>query len=139
MGNLYRSGAGRTRRGGANIITRNLIVFGQGAISRAKIPISGERTALGEADSAQGLDAFDRRSGRHIGSQRRAVRAWGRSWTGGFASGTRCRSGDPCLSSDIAIIVGVRAVRRPWRCDAGRSDKAQGNASAPVRRYPSKY
>jgi acyl-CoA dehydrogenase len=68
---------------GANILTRNLIVFGQGAI-RAHPYLLAEMNALGDADRARGLDAFDVAFWKHIGhSVTTLFRAWGRNWTGG--------------------------------------------------------
>src|SRR5260221_947621 len=86
MGNLYRPVAVGIRVEGANILTRNLIVFGQGAI-RAHPYLLEEMNALGEQDRAKGLDAFDKAFWKHIGhSITTLFRAWGRSWTGGAFS-----------------------------------------------------
>jgi acyl-CoA dehydrogenase len=69
---------------GANILTRNLIVFGQGAI-RAHPYLLLEMNALGEEDHAKGLDAFDDAFWKHVGhSVVTLFRAFGRSWTGGL-------------------------------------------------------
>ena len=84
LGNLYRSVPVGITVEGANILTRNLIVFGQGAI-RAHPYLLDEMNALGETDRAKGLDAFDRAFWKHIGhSFKTMFRAWGRSWTGGM-------------------------------------------------------
>ena len=83
MGNLYRSVPVGITVEGANILTRNLIVFGQGAI-RAHPYLLEEMNALGDQDRAKGLDAFDKAFWKHIGhSFTTLFRAWGRSWTGG--------------------------------------------------------
>jgi acyl-CoA dehydrogenase len=83
MGNLYRSVPVGITVEGANILTRNLIVFGQGAI-RAHPYLLEEMNALGDSDRARGLDAFDKAFWKHIGhSITTMFRAWGRSWTGG--------------------------------------------------------
>jgi acyl-CoA dehydrogenase len=83
MGNLYRSVPVGITVEGANILTRNLIVFGQGAI-RAHPFLLAEMTALGETDRAKGLDDFDKAFWKHIGhSIKTLFRAWGRSWTSG--------------------------------------------------------
>src|SRR5207247_9415340 len=66
LGNLYRSVPVGITVEGANILTRNLIVFGQGAI-RAHPYLLEEMNALGEADRAKGLDAFDKAFWNHIG------------------------------------------------------------------------
>src|SRR3954466_443804 len=84
LGNLYRSVPVGITVEGANILTRNLIVFGQGAI-RAHPFLLEEMNALGEADRAKGLDAFDKAFWNHVGhSFKTMFRAWGRSWSGGL-------------------------------------------------------
>jgi acyl-CoA dehydrogenase len=86
LGSLYRSVPVGITVEGANILTRNLIVFGQGAI-RAHPYLLEEMNALSESDRAKGLDAFDAAFWKHIGhSFATLFRAWGRSWTfGAFA------------------------------------------------------
>lgn len=84
MGNLYRSVPVGITVEGANILTRNLIVFGQGAI-RAHPYLLQEMNALGDPDRAKGLDDFDRSFWAHVGhSFTTMFRAWGRSWTVGL-------------------------------------------------------
>src|SRR5580658_10511637 len=84
MGNLYRSVPVGITVEGANILTRNLIVFGQGAI-RAHPYLLEEMNALGDDDHAKGLDAFDKAFWKHVGhSFTTLFRAWGRSWSGGM-------------------------------------------------------
>ena len=83
LGNLYRSVPVGITVEGANILTRNLIVFGQGAI-RAHPYLLSETNALSDPDKARGLDAFDKTFWQHVGhSMKTLFRAWGRSWTGG--------------------------------------------------------
>ncbi|MDB5504333.1 MAG: fadE [Tardiphaga sp.] len=83
MGNLYRSVPVGITVEGANILTRNLIVFGQGAI-RAHPYLLLEMNALSDPDKAKGLDAFDTAFWKHVGhSVKTLFRAWGRSWTKG--------------------------------------------------------
>src|SRR5436305_1226325 len=86
MGNLYRSVPVGITVEGANILTRNLIVFGQGAI-RAHPYLLEEMNALSEVDREKGLDAFDKAFWKHVGhSVTTLFRAWGRSWSfGAFA------------------------------------------------------
>jgi acyl-CoA dehydrogenase len=68
---------------GANILTRNLIIFGQGAI-RCHPHLLDEMMALQEPDRARALDRFDRVFWAHVGHGLRTLgRAWGRAWTGG--------------------------------------------------------
>jgi acyl-CoA dehydrogenase len=84
LGNLYRSVPVGITVEGANILTRNLIVFGQGAI-RAHPYLLDEMNALGESDRGKGLDAFDKAFWKHVGhSFMTMFRAWGRSWTFGL-------------------------------------------------------
>ena len=84
IGNLYRSVPVGITVEGANILTRNLIVFGQGAI-RAHPHLLNEMNALGEKDPDKALDAFDKAFWRHVGhSAANLFRAWGRNWSGGL-------------------------------------------------------
>src|SRR5437879_5417989 len=83
-GSLYRSVPVGITVEGANILTRNLIVFGQGAI-RAHPYLLEEMNALGDDDRARGLDAFDTAFWKHVAhSITTLFGAWGRSWTGGM-------------------------------------------------------
>jgi acyl-CoA dehydrogenase len=84
MGSLYRSVPVGITVEGANILTRNLIVFGQGAI-RAHPYLLEEMNALGDADHVRGLDAFDQAFWKHVGhSFTTLFRTWGRSWSFGM-------------------------------------------------------
>lgn len=68
---------------GANILTRNLIIFGQGSI-RCHPHLLDEMAALDEPDREKALDAFDRAFWSHVGHTLATLgRALGRSWTGG--------------------------------------------------------
>src|SRR5439155_472348 len=68
---------------GANIVTRSLIEFGQGAI-RSHPYLLREMTALEDPDGARGLDQFDRALWSHVGHAcANALRAFARAWTGG--------------------------------------------------------
>ena len=58
MGNLYRSVPVAITVEGANILTRNLIVFGQGSV-RAHPYLLSEMNAIGDADQKKGLADFD--------------------------------------------------------------------------------
>jgi acyl-CoA dehydrogenase len=69
---------------GANIVTRSLIQFGQGAI-RSHPYLLKEMTALEDPDCARGLEQFDQAFWGHVRhSFVNAFRAWGRAWTGGM-------------------------------------------------------
>ncbi|RKT32793.1 acyl-CoA dehydrogenase [Roseovarius halotolerans] len=68
---------------GANIVTRSLIIFGQGSI-RAHPHMLDNIQALGIADDEESLRRFDESLWAHIGHTTRTFfRAWGRAWTGG--------------------------------------------------------
>ncbi|MEY8842325.1 acyl-CoA dehydrogenase [Cribrihabitans sp. XS_ASV171] len=73
---------------GANIVTRALIIFGQGSI-RAHPHILDEMQALEIEDDAQSLDAFDKAFWSHVGHSVRTVgRSLVRAWSGGRLSPT---------------------------------------------------
>ncbi|WP_111735345.1 acyl-CoA dehydrogenase [Roseovarius amoyensis] len=68
---------------GANILTRSLIIFGQGAV-RAHPHLLDEMQALEVADEKQSLDRFDRVFWAHVSHTFATLfRATGRAWTGG--------------------------------------------------------
>ncbi len=68
---------------GANIVTRSLIIFGQGSI-RAHPRILDEMKALGIEDRDQSLEEFDRHFWAHVKHTSKTVfRALGRAWSGG--------------------------------------------------------
>ncbi|PVA10613.1 acyl-CoA dehydrogenase [Pelagivirga sediminicola] len=68
---------------GANIVTRSLIIFGQGSI-RAHPHMLDNMMALQEPDRERSLEAFDRSVWAHIGHTTKTLfRAWGRALTGG--------------------------------------------------------
>jgi acyl-CoA dehydrogenase len=83
LGNLYRALPVGITVEGANILTRSLIIFGQGAI-RAHPYLMQEITALGDTDQQAGEDAFDAVIWKHLAhSTRNALRAMASAWTGG--------------------------------------------------------
>jgi acyl-CoA dehydrogenase len=83
LGGFYRSVPIGITVEGANIVTRSLIQFGQGAI-RSHPYLLKEMTALEDPDRARGLAEFDRAFWGHLGhSLANAFRAWWRAWTGG--------------------------------------------------------
>ncbi|MFX0545887.1 acyl-CoA dehydrogenase [Roseovarius sp. S1116L3] len=68
---------------GANIVTRSLIIFGQGSI-RAHPHMLDNMMALQEPDRTKSLEAFDKSVWAHIGHTTKTLfRAWGRALTGG--------------------------------------------------------
>ncbi|MCI2809508.1 acyl-CoA dehydrogenase [Eoetvoesiella caeni] len=81
LGGLYRALPVGITVEGANILTRNLIVFGQGAI-RAHPYLMQEVAALGNSDQEAGEAAFDAVIWKHLGhSTKNALRAIGHAWT----------------------------------------------------------
>jgi acyl-CoA dehydrogenase len=83
MGGLYRSVPIGITVEGANILTRNLMIFGQGAI-RSHPYMLKELLALSDGDKAKGLDEFDSNFWKHGGHGIRNVfRSLLRGWTGG--------------------------------------------------------
>jgi acyl-CoA dehydrogenase len=90
LGNLYRALPVAITVEGANILTRNLIIFGQGAI-RAHPYLMKEVVALADSDQQAGEDAFDAVIWTHLAhSAKNALRAAGMAWTGGrFAAAPR--------------------------------------------------
>ncbi|QQA44296.1 acyl-CoA dehydrogenase [Pelagovum pacificum] len=68
---------------GANIVTRSLIIFGQGGI-RAHPYMLDHMLALQEGDPHKSLAMFDKSFWAHVGhSTRTLFRSWGRGLTGG--------------------------------------------------------
>jgi len=83
LSNIYRAIPIGITVEGANILTRCLIIFGQGAI-RAHPYLMREMAALADPDPRRGLEAFDRvfwRHAAHAGAN--ALRALARAWTNG--------------------------------------------------------
>ncbi len=86
LGNLYRAIPVGITVEGANILTRNLIIFGQGAI-RCHPYLLKEMQALSDTDRERGLAAFDSAFWGHVRHALRTLfRAWARSWTGGLTA-----------------------------------------------------
>jgi len=68
---------------GANIVTRSLIIFGQGSI-RAHPHMLDNMLALQETDERKSLEMFDKSFWAHVSHTTKTVfRAWGRALTGG--------------------------------------------------------
>lgn len=125
LGSLYRAVPVGITVEGANILTRNLIVFGQGAI-RAHPFMLDEMTAIANPDRSKGLDDFDRTFWKHVGhSVRTLFRAWGRNWTGGlFAPAPNAGKATAfyrqlsrfsaafALSADMALLTMGGALKR---------------------------
>ncbi|MBA2933130.1 acyl-CoA dehydrogenase [Sphingomonas sp. CGMCC 1.13654] len=83
LGNSYRSVPVAITVEGANILTRSLMVFGQGAI-RSHPYLLDEVRAIGESDRALALTEFDAVLWKHVAhALKTSIRAFVRSWTGG--------------------------------------------------------
>ena len=125
LGTYYRSVPVGITVEGANILTRNLIVFGQGAI-RAHPYLLDEMNALRDDDHARGLDAFDKAFWAHVGHTFTTLfRAWGRSWSFGlFAPAPDAGDATPffrqlsryssafALCADMALLTLGGALKR---------------------------
>lgn len=125
LGNVYRAVPVGITVEGANILTRNLIVFGQGAI-RAHPYLLQEMNALADTDHARGLSDFDTAFWKHIShSVTTFFRAFGRSWTGGaFAPAPDAGAATPyyrqlsryssafALCADMALLTLGGALKR---------------------------
>lgn len=86
LGGLYRAVPVAITVEGANILTRNLIVFGQGAI-RSHPYLMQEIAALADSDQEAGQRAFDAVIWKHAAhSAKNFFRALALAWTGGLAA-----------------------------------------------------
>jgi len=84
LGSVYRSVPVGITVEGANILTRNLMIFGQGAI-RSHPYMLDELGALAGTDDEKALEAFDDVFWKHVGhSLANAGRAFLRGWSGGI-------------------------------------------------------
>ena len=125
MGALYRAVPVGITVEGANIVTRNLIEFGQGAI-RSHPYLLQEIDALNDSDPARGLAAFDRVFWTHVAhSIATFFRAGARAWTNGAfapapASGKAARfyrrmgryAAAFALTADFALLTLGGALKR---------------------------
>ena len=84
LGNMHRAVPVGITVEGANILTRNMIIFGQGAI-RCHPHILEEMLALQEKDNDKALDDFDKAFWAHVShTTGNLFKAWFRAWTGGM-------------------------------------------------------
>src|SRR6266700_2620690 len=125
LGSFYRSVPIGITVEGANIVTRSLIQFGQGAI-RSHRYLLKEMAALEDPDRARGLEEFDRAFWGHMGhSFANALRAWAHAWSGGVfarapAAGKTRRyyrqlsryAAAFALSVDVALLTLGGALKR---------------------------
>lgn len=120
---------------GANILTRNLIIFGQGAI-RCHPFIFREMQAAKDSDEVQGIATFDSLIFRHIGyTMSNFVRTLSLSLTGGLVtrapvSGPTARyyrqitrmSSSLALVSDVAMMLLGGGLKRKERLSSRLGD-----------------
>jgi acyl-CoA dehydrogenase len=86
LGNLHRNAPIAITVEGANILTRNMIVFGQGSI-RCHPHLLEEILALEDPDPRKALDAFDQAFWGHVAHLFKTLgRAWLYGWSGGAAA-----------------------------------------------------
>lgn len=135
LGNAYRAAPVGITVEGANALTRNLIIFGQGSI-RCHPHLLSEMEALQIEDEKESLDAFDRAFWKHAGHTfATAFRAKWRSWTGGiFApapeAGAVTRhyrqlsryAAAFALTSDMALLTMGGALKRKENISARLGD-----------------
>ncbi len=135
LGGQYRSVPIGITVEGANILTRNLMIFGQGAI-RSHPYMLKELEALSEADKDKGLDAFDRSFWAHAGhSIANAGRAFLRGWSGALFAPSPKDVGMPhhwqrlsryasafALISDLALLTMGGALKRKEMISARLGD-----------------
>ncbi|EPX77587.1 acyl-CoA dehydrogenase [Litoreibacter arenae] len=110
---------------GANIVTRSLIIFGQGSI-RAHPHMLDNMLALQEDDPQTSLEKFDKSFWAHVGHTTKTLfRAWGRALTGGrFAPAPDAGKATPiyrqlsrwsaayALTADFAFLTLGGALKR---------------------------
>jgi acyl-CoA dehydrogenase len=136
MGSLYRAVPVGITVEGANILTRNLIVFGQGAI-RAHPYLLAEMNALRDEDHTRGLEEFDKSLWSHVShSFKTLFRAWGRSWSGGLFAPAPDDAGEAtrfyrqlsryssafALTADMALLTLGGALKRKEMLSARLGD-----------------
>ncbi|WP_414831614.1 acyl-CoA dehydrogenase [Afifella sp. YEN Y35] len=136
LGNLYRAVPVGITVEGANILTRNLMIYGQGAI-RAHPFILKEMMALSETDRDKGIKEFDEAFWGHVGHAiKNAFRAMGRGWTFGRFAPAPEEAGDLAVHyrqlsrysaafavvSDLALLTLGGSLKRKERLSARLGD-----------------
>lgn len=93
LGNVYRAVPVAITVEGANILTRHLIIFGQGAL-RCHPYLLKEIEAANEKDEELALQKFDQLIFKHLAFIcSTTLRAWLHTWTGGFFASSAKRAG----------------------------------------------
>lgn len=120
---------------GANILTRNLMIFGQGAIRSHPFMLK-EMLALSDEDETRGLTSFDELFWRHVGHAiTNAGRAFLRGWSGGLLGTAPDNAAMPrywkklsrhaaafALAADLALMTLGGALKRRERISARLGD-----------------
>ena len=120
---------------GANILTRNLMIFGQGAIRSHPFMLK-ELLALSDQDKARGLDAFDDAFWKHLAhAVKNAGRAFIRGWSGGLVGPAPGGAAMPrywkrlsrhaaafALTADLALLTLGGALKRKEMLSARLGD-----------------
>ena len=128
---------------GANIVTRSLIIFGQGSI-RAHPHMLDNMLALQMEDEAESLEAFDKSLWAHVGHTTKTLfRAWGRALTGGrFAPAPDAGAATPiyralarwsaayALTADFLFLTLGGALKLPGMGRRGPDDALTEDCSA---------
>ena len=122
---------------GANILTRNLIIFGQGAI-RCHPYVLREMQAAADEDPGRALETFDRLIFGHVGyTLSNALRSFVLGLTHGRLSGTPTqRPGGTLLPAHQPLQRRVRAGVRRIHVPGRRRIETQGTAIGPPGRHP---
>lgn len=136
LGNLYRAVPVSITVEGANILTRNMIIFGQGAI-RCHPWLLKEMLALEEKDQKKALVEFDKALWGHIGHGFKTLgRAWLRCWTNAWLSPAPsvpgnvrryykklgCNAAAFALTADFAFLTLGGALKRKEMLSARLGD-----------------
>ena len=121
---------------GANILTRSMIIFGQGAI-RCHPWILQELRAADNPDPREALNKFDEAFFGHIGlSLRNGASALFYGLTGGYFIPVPESPQAPLVSADHPLFHGIFPDRRPAHGHPGRASEAEGKNYRPHGRYP---
>ncbi len=136
LGNLYRAMPVAITVEGANILTRNLMIFGQGAI-RCHPYLLEEMLAVEEPDPDRGMERFERVIYKHLAfAAGTFFRAGWRAVSLGHFAPRPAAAGDeaPILPSAQPPCGGARLRRRGRSGASGRRLEAPGNDLRPARR-----
>jgi len=131
LGNLYRAVPIGITVEGANILTRSLIIFGQGAI-RSHPYLFEEMLALTDDDRENGARRFAGLFWRHVSHDARTfARAWWRSWTrGAFTAAPEAGAATRFYKALAAYAAGFALVSEAALLTQGATLKRRETLSA---------